>query len=301
MRRHAHANPLMRRRLDKLLRKLKSKDLSKRPRHLSLACVVLRDELGVTEKTAFAIIASSSSAAFTCAEAINRRVGAIVEFQTCEKLCNAFERIANCAKRAPAELRRRLDAAVTPLIRQEHVDLEVIETIFDTAVEVFSEYSRHEVAKTALGVLMHQPPGGGRYMTVKNDFLGLSAKDQIKSEKALTALGKVSKKRKTTASDVFATLATVLKCKQSAKLNSQIHTLIVDYITTVVEGWRHAGLRPSRARNPAHPAYKSRFHRFVDLVLTEMVEPWTCRLPSLIADCEITRLYVATLMRSGIK
>src|SRR5262249_49158518 len=69
------------------------------------------------------------------------------------------------------------------------------------AAEVFSEYSHHEAAKTALAVLTYQVPGRERYTTVKNGFPGLSARDRIKSEKALTALGRASKKRKTTASD----------------------------------------------------------------------------------------------------
>jgi hypothetical protein len=53
--------------------------------------------------------------------------------------------------------------------------------------------------------------------------------------------------------------------------------LIVDYVAAVADVWRRAGLRPSRARHPADPSYRSRFHRFVDLVLTEMVEPWARR------------------------
>jgi hypothetical protein len=277
MRRHAHANPLARRRLNRLLDEIKSKPTSKWPRYLDLAWSILHSELDVTDETAFPIIISSASAAHACAQAIDRRVGNIVEFQTREKLCNAFERIANCAKRAPAELRRRLDAAITPLIQPEPADLEVIEAIFDATVEVFSEYSHHEAAKTALAVLTYQAAGGDRYTTVKNDFPGLSAKDRVKSEKALTTLGKASTKRGTTASDVFVALAGALQSEQSAKLNSQIHTSIVDYVAAVADLWRRAGLRPSRARHPVDPTYKSSFHRFVDLVLTEMVEPWARR------------------------
>jgi ATP sulfurylase len=115
------------------------------------------------KKQHFPIIISSASAAHACAQAINRRIGNIVEFQTRNKLHKAFERIAKCVKRAPAGLRRRLDAATIPLIQEEHADLEVIKTIFDTAVEVFSEYSHHEAAKTAIAVMTYQAPGGERY------------------------------------------------------------------------------------------------------------------------------------------
>jgi hypothetical protein len=277
MRRHSHANPFARRRLNRLLAELKSKAPSKWPRHAYLAWAILHDELNVAEQPALSILNFSVSAAHSGAHAINRRVGNIVEFQTREKLRAAFERIAKCTKRAPAELRRRLDAAIIPLIQEEPVDLEVIETIFDSAVEVFSDYSHQEAAKTALAVLTYQAPGADRYTTVKNDFPGLSAKDRVKSEKALTALAKASKERRTSASDVFAALAGALRSKQSTKSNSQVHSLIVDYVAAVAAIWRRAGLRPSRARHPMDPTYKSRFHRFVDLLLTEMVEPWARR------------------------
>jgi hypothetical protein len=277
MRRHSHANPLARRRLNQLLDELKSNAPTKWPQRFNLAWAILHDELDVAEETAFSIIVSSTSAAHACAQAIDRRIGDIVEFQSRNKLRKAFERIAKCTKRAPAELRCRLDAAIIPPLQGVSVDLEVIETIFDAAVEVFLEYSRQEAAKTALAVLTYQPSSGERYTTVKNDFSGLSAWDRTKSEKALTALGKASKKRRTTASDVFATLAGALRSKQQAKVNSQIHALIVDYVAAVANLWRHVGLRPSRARHDKDPTYKSRFHRFVDLVLTEIVEPWARR------------------------
>jgi hypothetical protein len=277
MRRHTRANPLVRRRLSKLIEDLKSEAPRKWPRRFSLAWVILHDELNLAEQPARSVLDSSASAAHACAQAINRRVENIVEFQTCSKLHKAFERIAKCAERAPAALRRRLDVAIIPLIQNKYIDLEVIEAIFDGAVEVFSEYSHHEAAKTALAVLTYQVAGDERYPTVKNEFPGLSAEDRIKSEKALTALGKASKKRKATTSDVFAALAGALRTEQSAKLNSQIHTLIVDYVAAVADVWRRAGLKPSRARHPTDPAYRSRFHRFVDLVLTEMVEPWARR------------------------
>ena len=179
MRRHTRANPLVRRRLSKLIEDLKSEAPRKWPRRFNLAWVILHDELNLAEQPTRSVLDSSASAAHACARSINRRVENIVEFQTRNKLHKAFERIANCAKRAPAELRRRLDAAIIPLIQREPVDLEVIETIFDATVEVFSEYSNHEAAKTALSVLTYQAPGGDRYTTVKNDFPGLGAKDRL--------------------------------------------------------------------------------------------------------------------------
>jgi len=88
MRRHARANPLARRRLNKLLDELKSSNPpSKWPQRFSLARAILHDGLDIAEETAFSIIISSAAAAHACAQAINRRVGNIVEFQTRNKLC----------------------------------------------------------------------------------------------------------------------------------------------------------------------------------------------------------------------
>lgn len=194
MRRHAHATPLARRRLNRLLDEFKSKAPSKWPRHFYRAWEILHDELNVAEQLASSILNSSVSAAHACAQAIDRRAGNIVEFQTRSKLHNAFERIANCAKRAPTELRRCLNTAIIPLIQKGHVDLEVIEAIFDAAVKVFSEYSHHEAAKTALAVLTYQAVGGEQYTTVKNEFPGLSAKDRVKSEKTCDSRENLQKK-----------------------------------------------------------------------------------------------------------
>jgi hypothetical protein len=59
--------------------------------------------------------------------------------------------------------------------------------------------------------------------------------------------------------------------------SDEIATLIVDYVASVANRWREAGIKPSRARHPEDPAYKSGFHRFVDLVITSILEPWTLR------------------------
>ena len=277
LRRRVRVVAAARRRLSAITLGLELKPATEWPSHLGHAWEILHDEMQVSNEAAIAMVVASVSAAHGCAQKINRRVENIVEFQVRNKLCRAFGRIAKCAKRAPAELRRRLDVAIIPLIQGEHVDLEVIEAILDAAVKVFADYSHQEAATTALAVLTYQPPGGERYMTVKNDFPGLCARDRVKSETALAALGRTSKKRRTTASDVFAALAAALQSKQSAKLNSQIHTLLVDYVTAVADVWRRAGLRPSLARHPEDPTYKSRFHRFVDLVLTAVVDPGSRR------------------------
>jgi hypothetical protein len=117
MRRHARANPLTRRQINALLRKLSVSSADGWPTRLAIAHKILADQLEIPDDIARSIIAASVSAAYVCAKAIDQRLGSIVEFQTRNKLCRAFGRIAKCVKRAPAELRHHLDAAINPLVQ----------------------------------------------------------------------------------------------------------------------------------------------------------------------------------------
>jgi hypothetical protein len=59
--------------------------------------------------------------------------------------------------------------------------------------------------------------------------------------------------------------------------SDEIATLMVDYVASAANRWREAGIQPSRARHPEDPTYKSDFHRFVELVITAILEPSTLR------------------------
>lgn len=136
MRRQARPIHLARRRLGPLLLALKSSPAEKWPKLLSMARRLLCNELGLTEEEMLTVVTGSVTAAHGCARAINRRSVDIIEFKARDKLGVAFARIAKCAKRAPAKLRRRLNERLIPLIREAPIDLEVIEAIFDAAVGV---------------------------------------------------------------------------------------------------------------------------------------------------------------------
>jgi hypothetical protein len=86
-----------------------------------------------------------------------------------------------------------------------------------------------------------------------------------------------------TAEVVFATMAAAATADGSDRERREIHALIVDYVAEAADIWRGAGLRPGRAFYPEpidakrSVSYKAAFHRFVDLVLTAIVEPWSRR------------------------
>ena len=275
MRRRARVIHLARRRLDPLILELKSKPTKEWPPHLNEAYKLLRKS-DFSDKEIRSIVVRSISAAQACARKINRRSDDVVRCRAVETLTTAFRRVANCAKRAPLKLRKRLNEAVVPLILNKSVDLEIIDAIFDAVAKVFFEFPEEESASTALRVMCGLPPDHDHVIVIKSDFSVLDNAYQRKAEKAISAIAEASNK-KITVPDIFDVLASTLDSGQSKKVSTEIHTLIVDYVAEVAKVWLGAGLKPSRASHECDRTYTSRFHRFVDLVLTAVTEPWTPR------------------------
>lgn len=256
-----------------LQRRIVSQPVSRWPKHLGLGYAILRDELHLTESRARELILKSILAAQVCAQAVNRRSAAVVEAKLRTRLALTFGRLGNCCRRASAGLRRRLDAVIAPLLQQNAIDAEVIEAIIDVATAEFQRSSPERAAATALRAILVAEGDSTAINWVKNDFAGLQPQTQRRCELALSRLGKTGKSVK--AHIVFDTLKGALECKQIAENPTSF--LIAGYIEALVPIWKAAGLNPSRASHPANPAYKSKFHRFSDLVLTAVVEPWSRR------------------------
>ena len=275
MRRRARVIHLARRRLDPLILELKSKPTKEWPPHLNEACKLLRKS-DFSDKELRSVVVRSISAAQACAREINRRSDDVVRCRAVGTLATAFRRVANCAKRAPLKLRKRLNDVVVPLILNKSVDLEIIDAIFDAVAKVFFEFPEEESATTALRVMCGLPPDHDHDIVIKSDFSVLDNIYQRKAEKAITTIAEASNK-KTIVPDTFDALASTLNSAQSKKVSAEVHTLIVDYVAKVAKVWLAAGLKPSRAWHEYDRKYTSRFHRFVDLVLTAVTEPWTQR------------------------
>jgi len=274
MRRRARASHLARRPTYSLLLQIEDSRSGPRAwsRHLQLAYAILLLELAVSEENSRVILISALQAAHDCAKRIDQLAGDGVQLQIRRDVCERLGRVAKCVRRAPAELRRRLDQAIAPLVRENHIDLEGIEAVLDIAVEIYSAFPQHEPAPTAPAAWTDQLGTRARYPKIKINLSAPNARDRIKAEKYVAALGQAC-----SAADVFPALSAGLQDDGTAKVNVQIHPLIVDYVAEVGEAWQRYGLKPSRAGHADNPNYKSKFHRFVDLVLTEMVEPWARR------------------------
>jgi hypothetical protein len=275
MRRRVQVIHLARARIWPLVRRLKSTPVSEWSEHLKLAWEILRDDLEITEKNALKLIADSMSAAQVCAEAINRRSDNIVELKSRAKIRVAFKRLANCCRRASVKLRRRLDEAIGPILRRDRVDLEVIEEILDATAVEFEISSSEGTAATALRTMFVTEQGREPNNWVKNNYAGLRPDSQRDCEAALSKLRK--KRGNVSASAVFEALASSLDQRGPRKAGPEVSILIRNYVANIASIWRCAGLHPARARDPYDPIYKSKFHRFSDLILTALAEPWTCR------------------------
>jgi hypothetical protein len=251
---------------------LNLKSPSQWPTELRSAWDILHLEVKLSNESALSLIMASVSSAHACAQNINRRVTNIVEFQTRLKLGDAFRRISRCIKRAPARLRRLLNKRLEPVMRQDVVDLEVIEEILDVTVTTFAEFPNAEASKTALRVMCGETPDRDRTITIKTDFSGLGPEHVHKAERAIAGLCRKRAELRS-ASRLFDALGFALDDKRIANTASTIHDLIDDYVIAASQLWKSAGLRPGRARDDLDPAYKSRFHRFAELVLSALIQP----------------------------
>src|SRR3974390_2587128 len=266
-RRHAHAVPLARRRLLPLLHKVRWKPAESWPAHLKAAQKLLSGTPGLTDRQIREILVDSIRAAHKCAQAIDHKSREVMRNHIRIKLLKALKRLANCTKRAPSALRKCLNEELVSKIRHRHVDLELIDEIFDAAVIAFSKFPETEAAKTALGIMCGKSSTDKPLVLIKEDYSALRSIDQRNAEKAIAKLARM-RNAKIAASDIFNALASAIHPGQFKQGSSEIHTLIVSYVAKVANIWRKHGVRPSRASHQMDSTYTRKFHHFVDLVLT---------------------------------
>jgi hypothetical protein len=260
------ANAFARRSLPKVLLRLKSTRPSDWPPHLLCAWQIVNGALGLSDCEAVSVILDSVSAAHGCVVAENQRVNQIEEREALKKVriaCKrALERILDASSDVSAKLRRRLDKEIRPLIREPVIDLEVIQSIFEAAASVFAEFPTRG---PSLPNLLHK---------VREIHLStLSATLRRKLELAITDLGEPSTAKHVDAIMVFETLAGILFAEKTPKIKSGTHQFRSKYVAELAEIWCRAGLKPSRANHPSNADYRSEFHHFADLVLSEIAEP----------------------------
>jgi hypothetical protein len=240
---------------------------------------------------ALAVIVSSCRAAHSCAREINQRSRDIADFARRLKVRRIFERIANCARRSPAHLQRVLNHGVHSAIDEEVIDTETIELLIDNLLAPFASVPRNEASLTALRATvpksMRSNINGADCAElrsffaesasfVKQEYEALHAFEQRNVESALTSL-RNCKEAKLDAAKVSETMAKALDDGDEDAMGAALHDLITDYVAAVARVWLQNGLKPARGAHPSKEHYRAKFHRFVDLLLTAVVEPWSKR------------------------
>jgi len=258
-----------------LMRRIESAPISQWSEHVKLAYKILQIELQTTDEIARAVIINSMRAVERCAGAINRQSDDLVEGNSREKLCSAFERLANCCRRAPAKLRKRLDGTIGAMLQHGCVDWELIEEIVDATAIEFKKSPNEKAAATALRTMFVAMPDREPSNWIKSAYGGLRSESQRNAEAALLNLR--NQQKGLTAAAVFGALASALDGRHRRKTDLEVKAIIRDYVVAIKSIWGTAGLKLGRGYDPADASYKSKFHRFADLILTALAEPRTHR------------------------
>jgi hypothetical protein len=151
----------------------------------------------------------------------------------------------------------------------------VIEAIIEATAAVFELFSKEEAAATGSRAMIVSVKGREPNNWLKNNYAGLRVETQGNCE---AALSKLSKKRTSLkAHMVFDALAAGLANEPTSNHVPDPATLISDYVLALALLWKAAGLYPGRACTESDPSYKSKFHRYSDLIMTAVAEPWAQR------------------------
>jgi hypothetical protein len=228
----------------------------------------LTGELDFPDTRARSIVLQSVAVAQDCINAQSKRAHQLEAHQAPTRICSTCCRISKCIRRAPAVLRHRLDEKIPALINDCESDLETIEAVFAATRAIFEDqkFCKSESSRTALEAL--KAPCAADYSTL----------DVVARGKVMAALAKlVSSGRQVKAADVFAVVAAVLDNEKSPKISAQSRDLRTRYVADLKTIWLKAGLKPSRSLAYLDDTYRSRFHRFAELVYVAMAAPWAFR------------------------
>ena len=236
--------------------------------HPFLAWQIL-SELRLPPAKARFVILQTVCAAQNFVKAQNKQAADVVAAEAQLKIAKASKQVSNSVKRAPSGVRRRLNQEIFSIIQVAIVDLEVVESIFDATTALFKETLADKPSAAPLPSLRR----------LRIDFSTLGMRLQLKIQDAIAEIALTSGAKDQDATfDVFAKIAAVIRDEGITKTSFQMSAgLITRYVTAVAAIWQQAGLRPSRVTKSLDPADKSKFHRFAELVLTEMLEPWAGR------------------------
>jgi hypothetical protein len=186
VRRHARPVPLARTNLRRLQTRLRSAAPPTWPRHLAQAFELLNK---IDEPRARDLLIEAVAAADACARAIDDRVTARSREEACNKATKAFARLAKCAVRASAELRRRLDRMVKSVVSRGRCDAVDLEDLVQRTGHVCRK-SADEAGATALRAMGFPESANQRAVGLVTHIEALHPKVRRQAEQALSQLGR---------------------------------------------------------------------------------------------------------------
>ena len=263
MARHVRATFFPRISLPNLILGLQLRSPAEWPPHLYDAWSILHDEMAVPDDKCIVVVVESVSSAHRLLAEENRQICKIEEFRVCGKIAKLMRRVSRCASRAPAVLRRHLDARISPLILDSVIDLEVLESVFRAVKMVFQNFPECEATRTVLESLEEISSA---------DFSLVTRAFRSDLEQTIFELVNAPKaKRRTLTVRLLNVLAAAIEGTKTSRPSPMCYLHVTNYVHRIAQIWRSADLRPARARSFWDSAYESRFHRFAELVLAGFV------------------------------
>ena len=241
MRRHARPVPLARINLRRLRESLRAAAPTSWPRHLAQAFEILNK---IDERRARNLLIEAVGAADACAGAIDGGVMARSREEARDKAEKALARLARCAGRAPAELRRRLDRMVKTVLSRGMCDAGDLQRLVHRAGQVLRKFRNEPAAATALRAMGFPESPDQRAVVLVTHIEALHPAVRRRAEEAVSQLSR-EHHLSWNASHVFKVMAMALSTQYPNNKASQISDLLVEYVRQVGEVWKAYGLRPS--------------------------------------------------------
>jgi hypothetical protein len=276
LRRRTKPAPLARANLNKAVLTLSDRPVSEWQRQLSSAFEILTSELKVDPQRARELLIVAIRAAHACTCAIDQRALARSREEARADAQKALLRLAKCAARSPAQLRQSLNRSVRSLLSRGTVDAEILTKIVHRAGQTFRKFRKMPAAAAALRAMGFPDTAGQQRIALITQIEALHPTVRGQVEQSLSGLSGKSHLL-WTASRVFEGLATAVSSQSKDGASAEISDLLVEYVRKLGDGWTAVGLRAGRANLPEDPTYRSRFHRFCDLVLMTFIDPGSLR------------------------
>src|SRR6266849_104795 len=266
--------PLARRNLDAYVMRLNHSEPQAWPKFLYRAWAIVAKELEKPDIARETVI-DAVAAAHRCAVAFSNRTLANERSRVRNEISSAALKILKPIERR-APIQRALDEVARREFGKGHVDLDVIASFFNGCADVVRVHASPDAKRImrALGgpvdpIEMPEDRSEPQTLNLINYYEAMHPFDRGAVEAGLRKHISYSSAG-LTALDVFSTIAHALIL---AVIKEDGADLLTAYVADVEKVWRRAGFRPSRVRNPSKSKYRGPYHRFLELVLIDHLDP----------------------------